>query len=95
MCSFRLTHPDDAAPRPIPSGDVLPPQVLLRINSAADRVHALGCRVSTEAWAQIARGPTGPDAVLQLLTDFARLTPQQLVAAGADRPIPRLLEVVQ
>ena len=47
----------------------------------------------SEAFVELARGPTGPAAVLRVLTDFARLTPEQITAAAADRPLPRPLVV--
>jgi hypothetical protein len=98
MSQFHAFDPDDAARPacPIPSGDDLPPMVLLlRIHAAAGKVHSLGRRASAEAFAQLACGPAGPAAVLQVLADFARLTPEQITAAGADRPMPRPLGVVQ
>lgn len=94
MCSFRYHHPDDAAPRPLPSGDCLPPLVLVRLHAAAGKVYDLDRRAVAEAFAELARGPAGPEPVLRVLADFARLSRQQVVAAGADRPMPRPLGIV-
>ncbi|MBL6082090.1 hypothetical protein JMJ56_29365 [Belnapia sp. T18] len=94
MCSFRLHQSDDAAPQPLPSGDCLPPLTLVRIHDAAGKVYDLDRRAVAEAFAELARGPAGPEPVLRVLTDFGRLTRQQVVAAGADRSMPRPLGVV-
>ena len=97
MSQFHAFDPDDAARPacPILSGECLPPMVLLRIHAAAGKVYDLKRRAVAEAFAQLARGPAGPAAVLQVLADFARITPEQITAAGADRPLPRPLGVVR
>jgi hypothetical protein len=94
MCPFQPTRLDDAAPQPLPAADWLPPLVLVRIHDAAGRVHALGPRAFAEFAVELARGPAGPGPVLEALTNFGRMTRQQVVAAGADRPMPRPLGVV-
>jgi hypothetical protein len=71
------------------------PLVLVRLHDAAGKVYDLKRRTVAEAFVELARGPAGPAAVLRVLTDFARLTPEQITAAGADRPLPRPLGVVQ
>ena len=94
MSRFQVLNPNDKAPQPIPTGDRLPPLVLVRLHAAAGKVYDLDRRAVAEAFAEIARGPVGPEPVLRVLADFARLTRQQVVAAGADRPMPRPLGVV-
>ena len=72
----------------------LAPLDLISIHRGAAGLRSLGDRACGEAWAETARGPIGPAAVLRLLGRYTRLSQAQLIAAGADRPLPRLLKAV-
>jgi hypothetical protein len=67
---------------------------LLRIHRLAAHLHRLGARPTGELLTELAAGPIGPVPVLATLERYRLLTPQQVVAAGADRMVPRHLVLV-
>ena len=75
------------------AGD-LHPLALARIHRDAAYLQALGPRAVAEALAELATGPHGAAAVLDLLGRYSRLSRAQIALAGADRPLPRHLAVV-
>lgn len=72
----------------------LHPLVLARIHRHAAHLQALGPRAVAEALTEFAKGLHGPAEVLGVLGRYGRLTPAQIAAAGADRPLPRQLVAV-
>jgi hypothetical protein len=68
------------------------PQVHL-IHAGMQRVHRFGARTTSELGVDLAR-QTDPVIVLAVLEQYAGLTPERIVAAGADRLVPRCLALV-
>ncbi len=67
------------------------PQHVLRIHQHAARIHHLGARILGEVLCELAqRDP----AVITVLERAASLTPEQIAAAGADRPVVVPLRLV-
>lgn len=66
---------------------------LVRFERAMVRIHRLGGRITLEHAATVAR-QTDPMISLAVAEEFARLDAAWIVAAGADRLVPRHLLVV-
>jgi hypothetical protein len=64
-----------------------------RIHAGMQRVHRFGIRTTSELGIDLAR-QTDPEIVLAVLEQYAGLTPESIVAAGADRLVPRCLALV-
>lgn len=63
---------------------------LIRFERSMACIHGLGSRTTAEYAAAVARR-TNPVVALALAEEFVRLSRAQIVAAGADRPLPRQL----
>lgn len=65
-----------------------------RLDRGAAHLHRLGARATAEALAQIAARIGGMPAILGTLTEYERVTPGMVRAAGGDRFPPRPLRAV-
>lgn len=66
----------------------------MRLQRGAEHLHRLGSRAIAEALAEVADRIGGMPAILSTLTEYERVTPTRLRAAGGDRFPPRQLHVV-
>ena len=78
--------------------DDLPPAWALRLQRGAEHLHELGPRALAEFLAELAQRIGGMPATLGMLTEYQRLTPGMVRAAGGDqfpppplRALPRAL----
>jgi hypothetical protein len=69
-------------------------KTLQRLKPGVEHLHTLGPRVTAEMLADLASRIGGLPAILGLLAEYQRLTPQSVVLAGADRFPPPALRVV-
>jgi hypothetical protein len=64
-----------------------------RIHAGMQRVHKFGIRATSEFGVDLAE-QTDPATVLAVLDQYGCLTPERIVAAGANRMMPRRLALV-
>ena len=69
------------------------PLSTLRLQRGAEHLHRLGARATAELLAEVAERIGGWPTILATLTEYERLSPGQIHAAGADRFPPRPLRV--
>lgn len=74
-----MNTPPNGRPRPMSHLD------RLRLDRGAEHLHQLGARATAELLAEVAARIGGGPAILAVLTEWERLTPGQVRAAGADR----------
>ncbi len=63
----------------------LHPHDRLRLQRGVEHLHRLGARAEAEFLAELAGRIGGLPAILNLLTEYQRLQPNQLRAVGGDR----------
>ena len=66
----------------------------IRLQRGVERLHALGPRATAELLAEVGLRIGGMPAIFTVLTEYERLTPQALRAAGGDRFPRQPLRVV-
>ncbi len=69
-------------------------KTLQRLKPGVEHLHSLGSRVTAEMLAELANRIGGLPAILGLLAEYQRLTPQAVVLAGADCFPPPALRIV-
>ena len=67
----------------------------LRLQRGAEHLHRLGSRATAELLAEVAEKIGGWPVILATLTEYERLSPGQVRAAGGDRFPARPLRVVR
>ena len=72
---------------------ILDPLTRIRLQRGAERLHNLGPRAVAEALCEIADKIGGMPAVLEVLAEFERGSPEILASVGGDR-FPPLLQTV-
>lgn len=66
----------------------------LRLQRGAEHLHRLGPRATAEFLSELACRIGGAPAIMALLTEYGRVSPGMVRAAGGDRFPPRVLHVV-
>jgi hypothetical protein len=67
--------------------------VAVRLERGAEHLHKLGARATAELLAELGNRIGGMPAIIGLLTEYERLTPEVLRATGGDR-FPRRIRAV-